>query len=205
MKNSTAIHNLFKQKDGSDAISGVATLDALIEICKERNPKTILELGGGIGTITYALLANSDATVDVYEHNEFCRKQLHENFKMYRERMRVVPSYDILPPRSKYDLIIVDGGKGKGHNDERDGGYPRIIGAYLQSLDAINILFIEGQRKSQKFWILQTIRTQYTYRVKRYADPSGGKKIGVLIECTPCRSEFVRTLTHAFQRGKVYK
>src|SRR3989338_2078319 len=115
------IYALFSAKSGSNEIAGITTMRAVVDFCKKNNPRTILELGGGIGTISYAVLSNCDATVDIYEHNDFCIAALNENLKDYKERFSIIPDYLMLPPKREYDLIIIDGGKGK---HERDGGFP---------------------------------------------------------------------------------
>lgn len=200
------IYTMFKTKQGSEAISGVATLDAVISFLKKNNFQTILELGGGIGTISYVLLSNSDASIDIYEPNEFCQKALRENLTGMGGRYSILPSYDILPPRRNYDLIVVDGGKGTGNQSIgiADYGYPQLIAAYIASLQSIKTIFVEGQRKSQKFWILEALRTRFIYTPYKFFDPAGGKKIGVQIDCRPSSNELLKIINHFLQRKKVY-
>src|SRR3989344_5049256 len=147
------IYTLFRNKEGSEAMTGIVTLEAIVSFAKRNNPKTVLELGGGIGTLSYAVLKNSDAVLDVYEDNESCRNALKENLKGMEGRYTIISDYAHLPPKREYDLIVVDGGKGKG--EYQSTGYPHLIAAYLYSLNSVKTIFVESQRKSQKYWILE--------------------------------------------------
>jgi len=194
------IHNFFKEKEGSQSIAGIATLEAIVSLCKRDRPATILELGGGVGTISFALLKNCDATIDIYEQNDFCAKMLKENLKEMEGRYTIIPDYIYLPPKREYDLIVVDGGKGKG----KDGGFPQVICSYINSLSSVKTIFVEGQRKSQKYWILEALRTRFLYTPTKYKDPTGGKKGCLQIDCRPCSSELLRIINHLYWRKKVY-
>src|SRR3989344_2117964 len=200
------IYTLFKNKDGSEAIAGIATLEAVVSLVKEDNPKTVLELGGGLGTISYAILKNSNATLDIYEHNEYCRNELKKNLKGVEDRYTIITDYVYLPPKREYDLIVVDGGKGSGKY--QGTGYPQLIAAYLQSLSSIKTIFIEGQRKSQKYWILEALHSRYIYKPTKYLDPLGGNKIGVRIDCKPSGGSklgrFLFEVNHILRRNSVY-
>lgn len=196
------IYEMFKKQTGSNAISGIATLEAIVHAAKNDKPKTVLELGGGIGTISYAILKNCDAVIDIYEHDEFCRKTLAENLKGMEARYAVISDYAQLPPRRSYDIIVVDGGS----SDEAgyDGGFNQAIGAYIQSLENLKTVIVEGQRKSQKYWILKALRTRFVYNITVYPDSSGGKKIGTRIDCRRSSSELARIFSHFYQRRKIF-
>lgn len=196
------IYEKFKDQSGSNSIAGIAALEAVVEAAKKDNPKTILELGGGIGTISYAVLKNCDAVMDIYEHDEFCRKMLAYNLKGMEARYTIIPNYAILPPKRSYDLIVVDGGGGG--KSVYDGGFNQAAAAYIQSLRHLKTIIIEGQRKSQKYWILKALRTRFIYNVNIYPDPSGGKKIATRIDCRPSSSELARVISHYFQRIKIF-
>lgn len=70
------IHENFKQKPGSETIAGLETLENISEMVKKEEIKNVLELGSGIGTISYCILVNSGANLDLYEPNEFCIGEL---------------------------------------------------------------------------------------------------------------------------------
>lgn len=196
------IYEMFKKQSGSNAIAGIATLEVVVSAAQNDNPRTVLELGGGIGTISYAILKNCDAAIDIYEHDELCRGALAENLKGMEARYSVITDYTKLPPRRSYDLIVVDGGSG---NDAGyDGGFDQAVGAYIQSLKNLKTIIVEGQRRSQKYWILKALRTSYVYDVVIYPDPSGGKKTGTRFDCKKSSSELARIFNHFYQRHKIF-
>jgi len=195
------IYELFKGKAGSEGIAGRVTLREIVRFCREHKPRAVLELGGGIGTISYAVLSNCDAIVDIYEHNDFCIAALNENLKDYKERFSIIPDYLMLPPKREYDLIIIDGGKGK---HTFDGGFPRGVNAYIHSLDSLKTIFIEGERKSQRFWVTQALRTRFIYTPQKYHDAENKKKGMLRIDCKPSSNEFSRLANHWYWRKKIY-
>lgn len=195
------ISTLFKSKTGSGEIAGRVTLREVVRFCREHKPRAVLELGGGIGTISYAVLSNCDAVMDIYEHNDFCIAALGENLKEYKERIAVLSNYLTLPPKREYDLVIVDGGKGK---HARDGGFPRGINAYIHSLDSLKTIFIEGERKSQRFWVTQALRTRFTYTPQKYYDAENKKKGMLRIDCEPSSNELLRLVNHWYWRKRIY-
>lgn len=196
------IYDKFKKQSGSNSIAGLATLTAVLDEVRSGNPKNVLEMGGGIGTISYAVLNNSSAFIDIYEHDDFCRGILKENLRGMEDRYSLITDYLRLPPKRSYDLIVVDGGAGGGSG--YDGGFDQAIGSYIQSLKNLKTIIVEGQRKSQKYWILKALRPNYVYKVTVYPDPSGGKKIGTRFDCKKSPSELMRLLNHFYQRKKIF-
>lgn len=196
-----AVHDLYVHKEGAQAISGIATLEAVIRVIQEKRPRTILEIGAGIGTITHALLANSDAEIDIYEPNEFCIEQLKKNLTSFQGRYRLLTDPNQLPPRRAYDVVIVDGGKGKGPHDF---GYPRLVAAFLYSLTTVKTVIVEGQRKGQKYWILDAMFSRHRYTVKKITGKDERKKIATVIDFTPSSHVLINMLWHVWHRKKVY-
>ncbi|OGZ12579.1 MAG: hypothetical protein A3D67_04195 [Candidatus Lloydbacteria bacterium RIFCSPHIGHO2_02_FULL_51_22] len=192
---------LFKNQQGSDHIAGKVTIEAVVSFCKKHNPQNILELGGGIGTLSYAILKNCDGALDIYEHNDFCIRALNDNLREMSKRYTVTTDYLKLPPQREYDLIIIDGGKGKGIYD---GGFPQVIASYISSLNSIGTIFIEGRRKSQRFWVAEALRARFLYTPTHYEDPTGGKKGALRLDCKPCSNEFLRTMGHLYWRKRIY-
>ena len=70
------IHRLFAAKAGAEHISSPIGLHVLLNICEEIKPKHVLEIGAGIGTLSYSRLKYTDAQVDMFDENAFCQGQL---------------------------------------------------------------------------------------------------------------------------------
>jgi hypothetical protein len=122
-------------------------------------------LGSGIGTITYTLLEYSEASVDSYESNEWCRAQLTSNIG-HSPRVTVIPTYRLLPPRREYDLVIVDGGTGRDRDFE--DATINTVEIFLKSLDRVGTILVEGDRVTQRVLIRRALKDQhYLFRPSR--------------------------------------
>ena len=182
-----------------DAIGGTATINLLIKLCQTLKPRNVLELGGGKGTLTYTILKHSDAHVDSYEPLEQFASQMKENLKEFDGRYTILPSYMLLPPKRDYDLILIDGGK-----NDNESGFPKAIVSYLISLNTVKTVIVEGQRKSQKYWITETLWPFFTYKPTKFTDEAGEKKGVLQIDCTPSRNILKNFLNHLYYRKKIY-
>lgn len=202
MNKAIKIFEKFNDKDNrKDAIGGIVTIKALINICKRENPKLVLELGGGKGTLSYAVLANSDAVINIYEPLENFRETIKDNLKEFTGRYSLMSSYTILPPSRKYDLIIVDGGK---KASEGGGGFAKLIASYISSLDSVKTIIIEGQRKSQRYWAIEALWWNYLYRPVRHKGPTGGEKGCLEIKCKKSANKILNLFNHFYYRKKIY-
>ena len=100
------IHRLFAAKAGAEHISSPVGLHVLLNICDETRPKRVLEIGAGIGTLSFALLKYTNAQVDMIEDNAFCLGQLKKNlvdFDTARYTLSTDYQHFILPIQA-YDL-----------------------------------------------------------------------------------------------------
>ncbi|MDP3741144.1 MAG: hypothetical protein Q8R08_02335 [bacterium] len=180
------IYKLFKNKEGSAHIAGVGAIKNIIDICVVDKPRTVLEMGSGIGTITHALLKFSDALIDGYESNQWCLGQIEQNIGN-ENRLHIVKSYRMLPPKTEYDLVIVDGGTGGG--GDIDDGKMRTVYLFLKYLDRIGKVLVEGSRAGQRTFIRRALKDKYSFRPIRYR-PGGGELGSTLYLLRPTRSRF---------------
>ena len=139
------IHALFSKQIGAYAIATPININAIIAFCVSKKPKRVLELGGGIGTLTYCVLNYSEAIVEVYEENGFCREKLRQNLNRWSERVVLKKSYAQTPNLTDYDLVMIDGPDSV-TIEERD----RLTYQVLGGLRNIRSFFIEGSRYSQR-------------------------------------------------------
>ena len=75
------VYGRFKQYPGSKHISTEFALAHLSALMRLVQPKTVLELGAGIGTLTYLMLnhTNCPPLLVATETNDFCISQLERN------------------------------------------------------------------------------------------------------------------------------
>ena len=94
---------------------------SLIEECKKKNPKKILEIGTAIGYSTLLMLKNSNAFVVTCEKDDERVKQARENIKAYGFEERVQIEHNdalcvlenLAKGGDKFDFIFLDGAKGQ--------------------------------------------------------------------------------------------
>lgn len=167
------IYTLFKKRPGSGNIAKPTAIDVVMDICKREKPKRVLELGGGIGTVTYTVLKHSNAYIDVYEQNDFCTHQMRKNLKKFEARYSIIESYLILPPTRKYELVIIDGGEAKDHTN----GYAETVWLFLSYLDFVNVIYIEGNRNEQRKQVRRALHSKGIFRPIRHKSAIyGGKR-----------------------------
>jgi len=196
-KETLGILKKFNDQEGSDGVACGVTIEIVKNICDDIRPKRILEMGGGIGTISYLMLKNSSALIDIYEPNKFCRTKLEENLVGYEDRYNIIKDYKILPLHRNYDIIIVDGGAGKG----RDEGFPSSIWFYINYLSSVKVVYIDRIRWVQAMYARKALRSRYTYKVVKYVKetPKGERhNAGTVIRCQSCKSGLKRWVNFLF-------
>lgn len=107
----------FRTRPGSDYIASGFALGRLAELVEVRAPRSILEIGAGIGAITATLLeareraGTTDGEYVAVEDIPFCLEQLATNLGPQIGAITVVPrAAAIAPEHGPFDLVIIDGG-----------------------------------------------------------------------------------------------
>ncbi|HYH81577.1 MAG TPA: hypothetical protein VEX86_17360 [Longimicrobium sp.] len=144
------IHEQFHNSAGSQHIGSEHAVQGLIRWVERRRPRTVLEVGAGIGTLTYTLVRTLDRlaaesrtegrapyTMVAVEAHPYCVGELKRNLAEHLARFRLVADMDELPedfpPR---DFVVVDGGV----LDDR----------YFSALEPRAVVFVEGSRAEQR-------------------------------------------------------
>jgi precorrin-6B methylase 2 len=129
------VYDEFRQRPGSDRIASAFSLCQLSRLIRLRKPKTVLEIGAGIGTISQLILLHSEAVENLYsiEHHPFCCASLRENLTPQRgQKWNLLNSQADLPKGIAFDLIIFDGNQ---YDDST-----------LNVLTAETAVFVDGMR-----------------------------------------------------------
>jgi len=134
----------FREKPGSDHMATPVSLQFLADYCANARVASILELGAGIGTMTKFL---ESYAIDAYEDIPFCLGELAKN----APQAHVVKSYETLPPRRDYDLVIIDGGDGG-----KNGGYKQATSVLLSYVNP-KAVYVEGVRTPQQIEVLWSL------------------------------------------------
>lgn len=191
-KEAFEIYTRFSFLSGSDEIASSVSISTVIDLCKKVKPQAILELGAGIGTLTYTMKHYSDATIDSYEDNPFCLVEIRKNVP----DANVISDYRILPPKNSYDLVVVDGGAG-----DNSGGYLKGTQVLFTYLDNVRAVYIDGQRLGQRSQIMWALAKNHIFRLIRVPNQIiDGKKHkgGTIILCKPNQS-MLRWINYFYQ------
>lgn len=126
----------------------------------------MLELGSGIGTLTYVILRTvcgmgfhhrPDFVFYTVETDEFCLEQLVRNLDEFAGYYRLAKTIESISPELGFDLVVVDGG----------GEVPTDTGLidFGCRLQRGGVIFVEGSRRYQR----QRIAEWYGARSHVYA------------------------------------
>ena len=135
------IYHHFRQLPGSDYIASEHAIAGLIKWLTRKQPRRLLEVGAGIGTLTFTCLATLhpikarapgyDFQLTSLEGNAFCLSVLPENLSEQWERFELTqnsPVFAAMP--ILFDFVIIDGG-------EQDP-------AFVSKVAPRGIIYIEG-------------------------------------------------------------
>jgi hypothetical protein len=151
--------------DDQVGIASQHAIGGVIGVIQKYKPRKILELGAGIGTLTYTVLETlssfdyfkgEDCAFFTVENNEFCLQQIQNNLIGFEGRFKVISFASAIPPDIQFDLIIVDGGG--------DLGGDMGIVNFDNMLAKKGIILIEGNRAFQT----NRIRDWYGHRSHLY-------------------------------------
>jgi hypothetical protein len=131
-----AVFERFRVHPGAIAIATPCALAGVIRTIERYQPRRILEIGTGIGTMTAAILVATPAgggEIVTVEDNEYCRNELITTLGGDLKRLRLVRSTDQVV--GQFDLVVVDGDQ-----------LPDIV----HTVAARGLVLVEGARAPQR-------------------------------------------------------
>ncbi len=180
------VYEKFSQKPYAENIATPISMEALFCILKSNRPKKILEIGGGIGTLSYLILKNSDSQLDIIENLDFCIKELEKNLEGINKKYNLIKSYDIDLLNDNYDLVVVDGGK-------KDFTY-----LITNKLSNKGVIYIDGNRQEQRSVLRKGLKNKYIFNIRKYIDKSRKLKGGFEIRYLVSSSIIIRNLNYYY-------
>jgi len=181
------VHRRFKAFPGSEHIASRIALAHLAAILRQRDCKSALEFGAGIGTITYLLLQYGLRVVSI-EHDAFCQDQIKQNIpEQWQSRMTLITDRVGVDIDSVFDLVIIDGKlpAGNTYRFVRPG----------------TICFVEGSRKYSTLKFQKRVAAAGLYCVMENYKP--WTRLRVKIRKTGIRSRFKLRHAKTFRLGVV--
>lgn len=157
----------FSKLNGNEHIASLYAIEKLLDIVKINRPNKILEVGLGIGSISYSIIDYLSRKEDKFEYfgteaNEFCLRELPKNLESHYSRLKLFSSLSHIDRTNKFDLIIIDGS---------DSSIEK-----LQDLITENgVVFIEGDRKGQQNLLRKVFpKHLFVHTVSNYREPDYG-------------------------------
>lgn len=110
------IYGKYRQKPGADHIASQEALTFVASLLRVCEPKVVVELGAGIGTISDLVLShpNQPSQFWAIEQNDWCQEQLQQNLAHHPgaswRLLRTLEDVKQAPIDRQVDLYIGDGG-----------------------------------------------------------------------------------------------
>ena len=179
-----SVHERFASRPGSQYMASIFALANLAAVLRRHQPRSVVEFGAGIGTITYLLLTygSEDRIVVSTEHHPFCLKQLKRNIPAALWKRLTVIS-DGREPSGEFDLAIIDGPIPE--TDHSTIFHPGLI------------CFVEGGRDKGRALIEERAREQgLVCSFRRYRERRQPLRVKFRIKCkwNPTRFGFARPI-----------
>ena len=163
------VTNIFKAKSGSREIAQEDALSQIGKIFYDIQPTSVLDLGSGIGTISYYLSRlTNDANFELYlyEVNEYCQEALKKNLEGLN--FHLIRSVQELSQLSNsIDFVIID--------DFIDFDHTK----RLLSNCKPKAVFIEGHRRMQRLFVFKSFRSlNVKFLFKSFSPTPVSHKVG---------------------------
>lgn len=161
-------YKYFSKLEGNQHIANLFALEKILDLLRIYKPKHVLEVGLGIGSISYSImdyLKNNDSKDFTYtgtEANQFCLNALSVNLKEHYSDLVIYGKIEDIPKTSLFDFIIIDGS---------DDALNRIS----KLISKNGIIFIEGDRKNQQDILVKLFpKHKYVHSISNYKEPEYG-------------------------------
>ena len=167
---SEKVFKKYEQKSGSLAIAKLEALRVIEFFTQYKDLSTnynILEIGGGIGTITNLLLLCTESKVYVQESNEFCRSELRKLKAQFPSRVEISSGIE----NQSYEFIIIDGPY---NSKELELALKSSVGLRI-------ILFESGRIKSRVGVLRQVSKLKFRVQYLEFRDTNYKSVVGIFL------------------------
>lgn len=171
------IFNRYRNAQQNQQIATEFSFFSLAQILAVVHPRSILELGGGIGTMTELCCSDENRNVATFEHNDYCLNQLHILSESYKN-LNIYSDYSLaLEAAQNVEFLVCD------VNTSIFSTY------WLVKKSHFKYIFVEGHQVHQRariVWALFQNGRSYSYIDLR---PGEGQKGCLLIVVDDSRSK----------------
>jgi 16S rRNA A1518/A1519 N6-dimethyltransferase RsmA/KsgA/DIM1 with predicted DNA glycosylase/AP lyase activity len=107
----------FRALPGSNHIATLHSIEGLISWIKRQTPRSVLEVGAGIGTLTFTTVSAMSEVhgsegfhITSTEDNEFCISALETNLRDQWGKFELIHLNSKFATKQLFDFVIIDGG-----------------------------------------------------------------------------------------------
>lgn len=167
MSQAEKYYKRFSKLPGNQHIANLFAIEKILDILKIHRPKKILEVGLGIGSISYSILDYNyikNKSIEYYgtEANDFCLKALSKNLGKYHDQIIILDNVAQIEKPGYFDMIIIDG------SDDSLEKISELIANH-------GIIFIEGDRKNQQNTLTKLFpKHKFVHTISGYKEPAYG-------------------------------
>lgn len=188
MPEALALHARFRALPGSEQIASPFAIQALQHWLWTHAPRRILEVGAGIGTLSWVLaeyLASRSGPAEAVsvEDDPWCRTEWERNLASWRRRPRLVEK---VPVFEWYDLLVLDG--------------PQLLSDGWACLELGASVFVEGNRRAQRAALRAFMRQAGRRYIETPARPPDRSKGVWLGRCEPAWWESLLFATNRIEQ-----
>ena len=165
---SATIHSVFKSLPGSEHIASEFAIGEIIKWARKLRPRRVLEVGSGIGTLTFALCSQARETpfeLITIEGDDFCQNAMGENLSEQKGDYRHISSIEELDDFEPFDLIVIDGGE----QEQR----------FISQISPRGVVFIEGYMAKKHGLIHEMYSQKRPYIWSNFRSPDRHKGIWI--------------------------
>jgi len=165
--NAIQTYKYFSGLEGNQHIASEFALKKIIKIIERYKIKNVLELGLGIGSISYCILdflkeVNTEINYIGTESNEFCLEVLPKYLKDHFHKIKIFDDLNNVISKGKFDLVIIDG---------KDENLMKI----KNMISNRGIIVIEGDRMPQLELVKNNFpNSLFTRLISNYKSPEYG-------------------------------
>jgi hypothetical protein len=160
-------YRYFSKAVGNQHIANLFAIQKILDIVEFNKPKRILEVGLGIGSISYSIidyLREKNLSFEYFgtEANQFCLNELPKNLQNHYSKIKLFSNIEEIKTEEKFDLIIVDGS---------DTSIEKICNLITNN----GTIFIEGDRKDQLNILIKLFPNfKFVHTISNYREPDYG-------------------------------
>lgn len=185
-----SLHSTYSNAPGGEQVATWFSFYELYRVLESNSLRKIVELGGGIGTLSELTLHNTQAKLEIFEANQFCLNRLFALQARFSQRVTIHEQYDKAEVvLSEADLIVLDVNRSI------------FDAARIVPVVGDTVIFVEGHQIQQRWALMKSLlynRRHFNYQDKR----PGPQEKGCLVLTLTSRQGIIGSARSFFKSGE---